>query len=63
MSGGYKEWISDKADELAMELYGVDFFHQLTETQQVEVYDKAVEAWKGYIVSEVDGAREAAKWS
>ena len=57
----YKDWIQDKADEIAVER-GYDGFYDLPEDQRDEVYNEAMEAHKDYEASLIDAAYERSKY-
>ena len=58
----YKEWISEKAYELADEKYNKEFY-DLSDELQMEVYNEAVEAYKDFLADQIDQLHELAKES
>jgi len=57
MGFDYKDWISNKADEIAEERFG-DEYYKLTEEQQMEVWQSAEEAYKDHYADLIDAAYE-----
>lgn len=50
-----KDWIQNKAEELALELYDADYF-DLDEDTQKAIFDKACEDYHDYYAAKVDAA-------
>lgn len=61
ISGDYKYWIQCKADEIAQEKYDCEYY-DLPDSVQLSVYDEANEAYKDHLASEIDTAKERAKY-
>jgi len=55
----YKDWIANRADELALEKYGKDFY-DLSGELQVEVYNQAMEEYKDHYADMIDAAYDRA---
>ena len=53
----YKDWIQNKAEELALEEYDA-VFYELNETKQAKIYNKAMEAYTDYYADSIDAAYE-----
>jgi len=60
MIADYKDWITAKADEMALEKYGKEFY-DLPETTQREVFSEAELAYQDYYANEIDRLFEMAK--
>ena len=54
----YKDWIQNKADEIAMGVYAAEFYN-MSPSLQDEVYDLALEAYKDALASRIDLIYEA----
>ena len=59
--GSMKEFISNKADELALDRYDREYY-LLTAEQQDEIWKLAEESWQDYIASQIDAERERRKY-
>jgi len=59
--GYMKELITSKADEIALEKYGM-YFYLLTDEQQTEVWKLAEQAGKDYVASQINAERERRKY-
>lgn len=55
MSMDMKDWIQNKAEELAQELYNADYF-DLDENTQRALFDKACEGYHDYYAAKIDVA-------
>ena len=55
----YKEWIQNKAEEIATEKYGLGFYDLPKETQ-LAVYCLAIEEHKDHVAGLIDATREVA---
>jgi len=49
----YKDWIENRAHELAEERYNKDYY-DLPENIQLEIYDRAEADYKDYYASKID---------
>ena len=56
-----KQWIFEKAQELASELYEREYY-DLPPSLQELCYNKAVELFSGFIANMIDDAIEKRKW-
>ena len=56
----YKEWIQQRADELAEDLYDKDFYH-LTGDEQIKVWEQAKEEWIDHYAVSIDACYDAAE--
>ena len=54
---GYKDWIQNKAEDIANQEYGLGFY-DLPEQTQTVVYNRAMEAHKDYVADQIDKARD-----
>ncbi|KKL94022.1 hypothetical protein LCGC14_1868860 [marine sediment metagenome] len=54
----YKEWIQNKAEELAQEQYDTEYY-DLNDYQMAALYHQAEEAHKDYTAAMMDAACEA----
>ena len=59
--GSMKELICNKADELALEKYGHEFY-QLTEAQQKWIWILAEQVASDYLAAQIDAERERRKY-
>jgi hypothetical protein len=55
----YKDWIRNRAMELAEEKYDTDFY-DLPDHLQIEVYNQAIEDYKDHYADEIDAAYDRA---
>jgi len=55
----YKEWIQNKAEELALERYDTDYY-DLPESTRQQLYDEAMELYKDHYADQIDAAYERA---
>jgi hypothetical protein len=58
----YKDWISEKADEIACYLYDKDYY-DLPEKLQLEVYAKAEEAYVDAYANMIDTVYERNRYA
>ena len=58
--GDYKEWMQERADDLAMSIYGAEYY-DLPNQIQLELYAMAESDYKDHYASMIDVARDAAK--
>ena len=58
---GYKDWIQNKAEDIANQEYGLGFY-DLPEQTQTVVYNRAMEANKDYVADQIDKAVDAKKY-
>ena len=57
----YKDWIQNKADEIAVDRYGLDFY-SLPGSLQITVFNEAESHYKDYLASTMDRARDLVKY-
>ncbi len=57
----YKEWIQTRAEERALEHFGMDY-SELAELSQQWCYSQAEEDYKDYLAAQIDRAREEKKY-
>lgn len=55
----YKDWIQNKAEELALEQHNTDYYG-LPKSTRHQLYDKACELYKDHYAGQIDAAYEAA---
>ena len=56
----HKDWTQNRADNIAIEQYGRDFY-ELDGDDQVAVYEQAEEDYKDWYSSKIDAIYERAK--
>jgi len=57
-----KDWLQNKAEEIALIKYEREFY-DLTSEQQNIVYNETINDYKDYIADSIDRARELSKFS
>ena len=56
-----KDWIQNRADELALEKYNSEFY-DLPSTVQTEIYTRAESDYADHIASQIDAERDRRKY-
>lgn len=60
MATDYKEWIAERAEELAQERYNMGYY-DLPEKIQREVYERAQADWTDHYADMIDAAYDRAQ--